>query len=899
MNKNFDKIKYYQALSNAYSTKQIPSPYINNFNQYQSSNKNIFGHKRNAFVINNPKKKEIDYKMSKNNSSIKKKELKRIQTENNLRSPYINAKRKSNYNLYENNNITLPRKRNINMNKAIKENLKTTELKYLFINTNEISKKIQNKLEVRKSYKKINNNLNPKLFTHLNNINSSSKKILLERNYKSLNLNHNNSIKYSKKSSSNNLISYNNNNKEFNSTMINKTIEINNFDNNKSNNIKNERHIIYNTDKNLTINPNRNDIFNNSLRYTSDYLNKKRLDKIINQRSNTDIKNLNLRNAFNYEYGIDRLKKKQNINLKYNNNININNNFTDVYYFSERKNKNNKILKDNDIDDKEIDKIVDDLNLSFFDNKKNNTVIKSNKDDSDDSLSEIADDIVKKLVETENEELNKQETVPSSSNPEIDGVTTSTYDIPYSNSNKYQSPKKIIYESKSSSKPPTIVNNFFISSSGSCNKSNKIDKHINLFNHSEYINNKLKNVQFPTMITQTYKSPDILIKEKNKIKNRFSVKINNKQILNNNFFKSQNNNKNNNQNIIIDIKSLNNVYNNEIVSPINNIKNDININNNNNNKNYNENHPFNNNNSNLIIGKIIKNGNSRNTSNHINQINNNNLEYNNNNDKGIIQNIKGNQLGNLYKNNSSKYNTKKNNKKVESTLKELLSSNKSSINNNNININFENNVNNTYNKQSNNNNGFNKKLLIPKINPTQDINNCENNNNYNINFLTNNNNTENKNKNTYDNNDKTLNNKNNSFVNNNNPNNKNNKISNTNINRSIKNKNHISFNLNNNILIEFQKDNLITESKITNQNGQIINYEQKDMIAYKNKLKVANPKPVIKPFLKEEIKINQGYTLVEDLPERQILPELYDEFEEDDIKSLEKSLEKSIDKNLH
>ena len=71
------------------------------------------------------------------------------------------------------------------------------------------------------------------------------------------------------------------------------------------------------------------------------------------------------------------------------------------------------------------------------------------------------------------------------------------------------------------------------------------------------------------------------------------------------------------------------------------------------------------------------------------------------------------------------------------------------------------------------------------------------------------------------------------------------------------------------------------------------------MNLYKSKLKVANPKSIIKSFLREDIKINQGYTLVENLPERQILPELYDEFEEEDIKSLEKSLEKSIDKNLH
>ena len=47
------------------------------------------------------------------------------------------------------------------------------------------------------------------------------------------------------------------------------------------------------------------------------------------------------------------------------------------------------------------------------------------------------------------------------------------------------------------------------------------------------------------------------------------------------------------------------------------------------------------------------------------------------------------------------------------------------------------------------------------------------------------------------------------------------------------------------------------------------------------------------------MKINKDYILVENLPERQILPDLYDDFEEDDLKSLEKSLERSVDKIIH
>ena len=71
------------------------------------------------------------------------------------------------------------------------------------------------------------------------------------------------------------------------------------------------------------------------------------------------------------------------------------------------------------------------------------------------------------------------------------------------------------------------------------------------------------------------------------------------------------------------------------------------------------------------------------------------------------------------------------------------------------------------------------------------------------------------------------------------------------------------------------------------------------MNLYKDELKNIKPKPIIKTFLSKDIKVNNEYILVENLPERQILPDLYDDFEEDDIKSLEKSLERSVDKVLH
>ena len=71
------------------------------------------------------------------------------------------------------------------------------------------------------------------------------------------------------------------------------------------------------------------------------------------------------------------------------------------------------------------------------------------------------------------------------------------------------------------------------------------------------------------------------------------------------------------------------------------------------------------------------------------------------------------------------------------------------------------------------------------------------------------------------------------------------------------------------------------------------------MNVYNAELKIIKPKPIIKKFSLSDIKVDKEYVARESLQEKQILPELYDEFEENDIKSLEKSLEKSVDKIFH
>ena len=84
-----------------------------------------------------------------------------------------------------------------------------------------------------------------------------------------------------------------------------------------------------------------------------------------------------------------------------------------------------------------------------------------------------------------------------------------------------------------------------------------------------------------------------------------------------------------------------------------------------------------------------------------------------------------------------------------------------------------------------------------------------------------------------------------------------------------------------------------------NKNEELLtNYKDfMDLDNYMKVLKNKTPKPCIKKFDKDTIKVKLDYKECENLSERDIIPDLYEE-EEDDIRSLEKSLERSIDKSF-
>ena len=868
MSKAFKKKQnFLNPLTNVYSSKELPS-YLNIRNK-----KNIIN--KNAFLLNSLQNKASFDRLNYN--SIKMNDLERYPTQKNLRRLNVNTQKNNNYVFPEDDNIIFAKKRNMytgkNNNGKMSANANSKNLKNLNINNDMIAKKIQNKYKegIRK-YQKISN-YNPKFFSINSNDNSISNNININNNIY-LDKNNVNIIKNNVlKRNSNNLIRYNNN-KDLNSTMPNQKLKSHNFMPNLStnNNIMSNANDS-NTDKKLSINQNINNVLNDSFKLDSQNLTNRQRNrqyKFSNYRTNTEYKNKNrnLKNDLSWDYGIGILNKGNSGNFykKINKNYILSNNL------SERKRNfdeiESDILNDNDdVDDKEIDEIVDNLEDFFNEDRRNKTVILDNKGFSDDSLSDIADDIVKTFQENENEnefdmDLNFQKNIPSSSNPEVDGTTSSGNDF---QNNNIQNQKNMIFENKSAAKP-TIINNFIISSSDSLNQNKSLEKDINynLVIVNKY-NNKINsnvnsNLPIPSLVSKTYKSPNILREEKNNI--NINRKLNDiydnfaesetSEITDNNLMKNQN--QNIKQNILIGLNYPNNINSNNIIGS--------NINNNINNMN------------NQITPSNYYEGNNT---------NNNNFSNNFNKTFGMNNNY----LFNMNNNSSLKKNPNKNNndnKIIDSTLKEILSSNKNKPNN----IISSNNIN-SLNKQYQDIDNLDNTDFSFKINPNNNNNNDNNNINFKSNIYNNTITTNNMNANNMISNNPT----NNNYFN---YNNNNNVVSN---NILTKNKKHISFNFYNNIYIKFRTEDLITQSQITTQNGGIYHHKEKDMNLYKTELKMVKPKPIIKTFLSKDIKINHEYTLVENLPERQILPDLYDDFEEDDIKSLEKSLEKSVDKIMH
>jgi len=112
---------------------------------------------------------------------------------------------------------------------------------------------------------------------------------------------------------------------------------------------------------------------------------------------------------------------------------------------------------------------------------------------------------------------------------------------------------------------------------------------------------------------------------------------------------------------------------------------------------------------------------------------------------------------------------------------------------------------------------------------------------------------------------------------------------------------HIQIKEDNNIIISFVPKDLITEYAIMKDSPELLDKTSPLNHSFSINQKILaqslNLCPSIKNFKKEEIKIDNNYILREKMKEKDIIPGLYYENEED-IKNLEKSLEKSIDKSF-
>ena len=809
----------------------------------KKKNLNILAPNYNS-KLHNQRKDLEDSRKSFDNliNIIPQKELKRFNTQKNINRIIKNHRILKNI-PNTHNDFILAKKNNLygnNLNNNDQRNFTTNNV--LKLNNDVFAKKIKSRFnrtsEKAQNYIIINN--------QTNNYNSFVNNIKENNNNSSNNIN-NNISKYDKKffnfnkKLSNDLIYKS----ELNSTMTHPYDRKNEFNKDNIINISNRKNINENQKEINKIKSIKDKFLTNS-KLTNKKIIKSKINMYFIQRQHSEIKPKirkkvkNNKNDLSWDFG----NYADNINLQ---NMNFyrksKSGIIPKNFNSEKKTRRqNKIKKenknDNDSTDKEINEIVDNLGLSFEndnDNRLNKTMITKPNTYLNDSinLSDLADD----LINLQPEQESKQETIPSTSNLDTDGFLENSnsnninmnninLNIPF-NTNKISNTK------------PTIVNNFFISSPETKNKSNNYsnDFKYNLFVVNEYnntnnnfnnnINNDFKNdsninykanINIPTLVTRTYKSPFLFGNNQDKI----------------------------------NTKDINEIDENELNLEFNQIKNVSNENNN-----------YQNDLDNLNYSKSINDE----------QMLKTNSFQNEKNEKFSFLN---NQINYPNQNNNLKEKSKYNKKEIkfrESILRDLLSSHKNTPSNNNVQI-------------------SDKKILDSddKLYKNNDIiyNNQNDNNNYfNDEFMNNSNNLESAKVNDINNYKQ-------------NSEEGNNIINYSNQKKPYKKlKGHISFNLDNNIYIKFKADDLINNSLVTDRNGQIYQHNEKNMLIYQEELKLANPKSILKSFYKNEIGINHEYVYVENLQERQILPDLYDDFEEEDLKSLEKCLEKSVDKIQH
>ena len=120
------------------------------------------------------------------------------------------------------------------------------------------------------------------------------------------------------------------------------------------------------------------------------------------------------------------------------------------------------------------------------------------------------------------------------------------------------------------------------------------------------------------------------------------------------------------------------------------------------------------------------------------------------------------------------------------------------------------------------------------------------------------------------------------------------------INKELKTKRRIRINEDKNIIYHYKVDSSLEDyyQVFNKKNEELTEHKKKfmDLEEYMKSIKEKiNSKPIIKKFDEKEIKLNNKYVLAENLTEEEIIPDIFED-DDEDIQSLKQSLERSIDK---
>ena len=730
-----------------------------------------------------------------------------------------------------------------------------------------------------------NNNYNNKTnYTAINNnIINSTNNAKINNNYnKSNNTNNVKNNNYNKLNN-NNVKNNNNYNMIYNNNNFNNNYNRmrNAYNNSPSNNFN--RNNVQN--KNINMRLNNNNLNSNKIKRP----NFNNLSKFPNEPEQiSDFEDYDFNNkTFNFS---DSNEFKNEFLLDKNNNIQNKNNSKNFRFYKNYNNSGTNII--NNVNNMNNYSNKSKLNTYNSNVVNKNFVLNNNKNGEDevssDELSDIADEIID-TFQSNNLSENDKNVFPNTNKEMLNNYQINSKSIlsknniantlnnqqfnkeKYNMNNTYinnnLNHQNVVFNNNKDNNLSNISNKYFQKNEGEIG----ITRPSNSYDNSFLINNLVQNEHFSKKIDKKDMNQLNNINSNNLIKgqenayNYINLETKNQnaeknKIINNNF-----------QNNDLNLGNVNNIINNNINNYVsNNITNNIFTNINNNNVNNINNNDINNINTNFNINNIKN----------VNKIDND-IQQSLIEQKDVVNKI--NNI-NVMKSLIIINNNDSNNNIIGNQTQLTQKQNENDINLININKDFKNEL----NPQNNLNQAkVDNSSLMPKVSYSKDnellseSKNTENNNLLLNNLVIN----ESEHKSLEDTNKSTM----------------NNELESKESKEKLKKGRRIEINLDKNIYFHYKIQSSLTDYyEIYNKNHERINMKKNfmDLDDYMKILKSKDKlKPRIKKYDKNKIYVNKDYANAEDLSERDIIPDLYEE-EEDDIRSLEKSLERSIDKSF-